>query len=99
MVQPGRVRAERFLTTHQNVDMRGQNFELIPFGAGRRSCPGSLLALHTVHLTLARLLQSFKIDRVSDEPVDMTESPGLTNLKASPLELVLIPRLDQKVHE
>ncbi|XP_018715840.2 cytochrome P450 CYP82D47-like [Eucalyptus grandis] len=96
---PDRFEPERFLTTHENVDVRGQNFELIPFGAGRRSCAGTSLALHTMHLTLASLLQSFKIDTVSGEPVDMTESPGLLNLKASPLEVVLVPRLDQKVYE
>jgi fraxetin 5-hydroxylase len=96
---PEKFEPERFLTTHENVDVRGQNFELIPFGAGRRSCAGTSLALHTMHLTLASLLQSFEIDTVSGEPVDMTEGPGLTNLKASPLEVLLVPRLDQKVYE
>ncbi|KAF7852272.1 hypothetical protein BT93_L4566 [Corymbia citriodora subsp. variegata] len=96
---PDKFEPERFLTTHENVDVRGQNFELIPFGVGRRSCAGTSLALHTMHLTLASLLQSFEINTVSDEPVDMTESPGFTNLKASPLEVLLVPRLDQKVYE
>ncbi|XP_030462675.2 cytochrome P450 CYP82D47-like isoform X2 [Syzygium oleosum] len=96
---PDEFEPERFLTTHENVDMRGHNFELIPFGAGRRSCPGTSLALHTVHLTLASLLQSFEISTVSDEVMDMTESPGLLNMKASPLEVMLIPRLDQKVYQ
>ncbi|KAI6695305.1 hypothetical protein NL676_023015 [Syzygium grande] len=79
--------------------MRGQNFKLIPFGAWRRSCPATSLALHTVHLTLASLPQSFEIGTASDEAVDMTESPGLMNMKASPLEVMLIPRLDQKVYQ
>ncbi|KAI6695299.1 hypothetical protein NL676_023009 [Syzygium grande] len=96
---PEEFEPERFLTAHANVDVRGQNFELIPFGAGRRSCAGTSLALHTMHLTLASLLQSFEINTVSDEPVDMTEGPGLTNLKTTPLEVLLIPRLDQKVYE
>ncbi|KAF7852269.1 hypothetical protein BT93_L4563 [Corymbia citriodora subsp. variegata] len=96
---PDEFQPERFLTTHENVDLRGQNFEFIPFSAGRRSCAGISLALHLVHLTLASLLQSFEIGTVSDEAVDMTEGPGLLNMKASPLEVTLIPRLDQKVYE
>ncbi|KAF7852275.1 hypothetical protein BT93_L4569 [Corymbia citriodora subsp. variegata] len=96
---PDEFQPERFLTTHENVDMRGQNFELIPFGTGRRSCAGTTLGLHMVHLVLASLLQSFEISTVSDEAVDMTESPGLSNMKATPLEVMLIPRLDQKVYE
>ncbi|KAB5541382.1 hypothetical protein DKX38_014356 [Salix brachista] len=46
-----------------------------------------------VHLTLARLLHGFELRTVSDTPVDMTESPGLTVPKAAPLEVVLRPRL------
>ncbi|XP_010070484.2 cytochrome P450 CYP82D47 [Eucalyptus grandis] len=95
---PDEFRPERFLTTHENVDLRGQNFELIPFGAGGGPAPEPL-ALHMLHLVLARLLQSFEISTVSDEAVDMTESPGLTNMKATPLEVMLIPRLDQKAYE
>ncbi|KAK6150745.1 hypothetical protein DH2020_015677 [Rehmannia glutinosa] len=41
---PLEFRPERFLSTHENVDVRGQNFELIPFGAGRRIRPGQALA-------------------------------------------------------
>ncbi|XP_030529645.1 cytochrome P450 CYP82D47-like [Rhodamnia argentea] len=96
---PDKFEPERFLTTHQNVDVRGRNLELIPFGAGRRSCAGMSLALHTVHLTVASLLQSFDIGAVSDEAMDMTESPGLSNMKATLLEVTLIPRLDPKFYE
>ena len=42
---PCEFKPERFLTTHQNVDVRGQNFELIPFGSGRRMCAGVSFAL------------------------------------------------------
>ncbi|XP_059595549.1 xanthotoxin 5-hydroxylase CYP82C4-like [Vitis vinifera] len=38
---PEDFQLERFLTSHANLDVLGQHFELIPFGSGRRSCPGS----------------------------------------------------------
>ncbi|KAB1220488.1 Cytochrome P450 82A4 [Morella rubra] len=92
-VDPNEFRPERFLTTHMEVDVRGQHFELIPFGSGRRMCPGISFAQQVMHLTLATLLHAFEITTSSDEPVDMTEKVGLTNLKATPLEVHLTPRL------
>ncbi|KAL6126636.1 hypothetical protein ACLB2K_074682 [Fragaria x ananassa] len=90
---------ERFLTTHKNVDVRGQSFELTPFGSGRRMCPGISLALQVTHLTLAHLLHGFEITTPSDEPVDMGESSGIANMKATPLEVLLTPRLHPKLYD
>uniref|UniRef100_A0A7N2MRE3 Cytochrome P450 n=1 Tax=Quercus lobata TaxID=97700 RepID=A0A7N2MRE3_QUELO len=92
-VDPTEFRPERFLTTHKDVDVKGQHFELIPFGSGRRMCPGISFALQVTQLTLATLLHAFEIATPSDEPVDMTEKVGLTNLKATSLEVNLTPRL------
>ncbi|KAF2306162.1 hypothetical protein GH714_014669 [Hevea brasiliensis] len=39
-LNPSEFIPERFLTTHKDVDVKGQNFELLPFGSGRRMCPG-----------------------------------------------------------
>uniref|UniRef100_A0A6N2NKA9 Cytochrome P450 n=1 Tax=Salix viminalis TaxID=40686 RepID=A0A6N2NKA9_SALVM len=83
---PSAFLPERFLTSHADVDVRGQQFELIPFGSGRRSCPGVSFALQVLHLTLARLLHSFDLATPMDQPVDLTESSGLTIPKATPLE-------------
>ncbi|KAJ7950313.1 putative Cytochrome P450 [Quillaja saponaria] len=88
---PLEFRPERFLTTHKGVDVRGLDFELIPFGSGRRMCPGISFALQVMELTLANLLHGFDIATPSDETVDMTEVSGLTNLKATPLEVILTP--------
>ncbi|KAK2992326.1 hypothetical protein RJ640_020319 [Escallonia rubra] len=90
---PSEFRPERFLTSHKDVDVRGQHFELIPFGSGRRICPGISLGLRVVHFTLASLIHGFEIKKPSDEPVDMTGSFGLTNMKATPLHALLAPRL------
>ncbi|KAK7310883.1 hypothetical protein RJT34_08661 [Clitoria ternatea] len=96
-LDPLEFRPERFLTTHKDVDVRGQHFELIPFGAGRRMCPGVSFALQTMQLTLATLLHAFDIVTHDGQPVDMLEQIGLTNIKASPLQLILTPRLSPHV--
>lgn len=95
---PNEFRPERFLTTSQKiVDFRGQSFEYLPFGSGRRVCPGISFALHVMHLTLANLLHAFEITTPFDEPVDMAVGLGPTNLKATPLEVHLSPRLPDGV--
>ncbi|KAG9449361.1 hypothetical protein H6P81_009326 [Aristolochia fimbriata] len=90
---------ERFLTTNADTDVRGQHFELIPFGSGRRMCPGISFALKLTHLSLARLLHAFDIQTPSDDqPVDMTETPGLSIAKATSLEVLLVPRLSSDLY-
>lgn len=92
-LNPSEFKPERFLTTHKDIDFKGQDFELIPFGSGRRMCPAVSFASQVVNLILATLLHSFEIENPSGQPVDMSESAGLTNLKATPLDVFLMPRL------
>ncbi|XVF03894.1 hypothetical protein REPUB_Repub05bG0032600 [Reevesia pubescens] len=96
---PSEFRPERFLTTHKDVDVKGQNFELIPFGSGRRMCPGVSFALQILQLTLANVLHWFEFATPSDEPVDMREGAGLTSPKATPLEVHITPRLPAFLYE
>ncbi|RVW61742.1 Cytochrome P450 76C2 [Vitis vinifera] len=79
---PNSFMPERFLGS--DMDVRGQNFELIPFGAGRRICPG----IRMIHLMLASLLHSYdwKLeDGVTPENMNMEEKFGVTLQKAQPL--------------
>ncbi|MCD7449150.1 hypothetical protein HAX54_049513 [Datura stramonium] len=96
--EPDLFKPERFLTAHKDVDVRGNHFELIPFGAGRRICPGISSTFVLLHLTLANVLHAFKITRPSDEPIDMIESFGMSNLKATPLEVIVAPRLSRNLY-
>ncbi|KAJ8748009.1 hypothetical protein K2173_014436 [Erythroxylum novogranatense] len=95
---PEEFKPERFLTTHKDVDVRGQSLKLIPFGSGRRMCPGISFALQVLNLTLATLLHGFEVETPSNKAVDMREGPGLSNIKLTPLEVLLGPRLPQYLH-
>ncbi|XP_047973442.1 cytochrome P450 71A1-like [Salvia hispanica] len=90
---PDEFMPERFLNS--SIDILGTDFEVIPFGAGRRGCPGIAMGLATVELTLANLLHSFDWEfppGVSKEDIDTQVLPGLTMHKKHPLCLVPINR-------
>ena len=91
-------RLERLLTENADFDVRGNSYEFLPFGTGRRICPGISFAIEILHLTLARLLHGFEFGLVSDSPMDMTEGLGLTSLKATPLEVTIVPRLPSELY-
>ncbi|KAH9657651.1 cytochrome P450 family 76 subfamily C polypeptide 7 [Citrus sinensis] len=76
---------ERFLGS--DISYKGQNFELIPFGGGRRICPGLPLAIRMLHLMLGSLINSFDW-KLEDGNMDMEEKFGLTIQKAQPLRVV-----------
>ncbi|CAF2015021.1 unnamed protein product [Brassica napus] len=80
---------ERFMD--KDIDYKGVNFELLPFGSGRRMCPGMNLGMALVHLTLINLLYRFdwKLpDGMDAKDVDLEESYGLVSPKKIPLELI-----------
>ncbi|KAG8094785.1 hypothetical protein GUJ93_ZPchr0012g18802 [Zizania palustris] len=90
--EPEKFMPERFLG--RTVDFSGGYLELIPFGAGRRICPGMPLAIRMVHVLLASLLFHFKWRlpaEVERNGIDMTERFGLTLSKAVPLCAMATP--------
>ncbi|KAK9073408.1 hypothetical protein SSX86_007732 [Deinandra increscens subsp. villosa] len=62
-----------------------EGYAFIPFGMGRRKCPGSGLANRIMGLALASLIQCFEWERISDDLVDLSEGKGLTMPKDEPL--------------
>ena len=89
------IEAEKFWPERfegSNIDVRGREFELIPFGSGRRGCPGIQLGLTVIRHTVAQLVHCFdwKLpnDMMPDE-LDMADEFGLTMPRAN--HLLAIP--------
>ncbi|KAL6601650.1 hypothetical protein ACP70R_044870 [Stipagrostis hirtigluma subsp. patula] len=92
---PEEFRPERFVGSA--VDFRGRHFQLIPFGAGRRMCPGVNLSMSVVELALANLVGRFDWALPEGEPeLGMEEAPGCTSRKSVPLRAVATRRCASK---
>ncbi|KAL8256369.1 hypothetical protein R6Q59_031436 [Mikania micrantha] len=98
---PLEFRPTRFLLGGEkpNVDVRGNDFEVIPFGAGRRICVGITLGLRMVQLLVATLVQSFDWElakEIEPDKLNMDEAYGLTLQRAEPL--MVHPKLRLSPH-
>ncbi|KAL6875649.1 hypothetical protein ACP4OV_013162 [Aristida adscensionis] len=90
--EPEKFMPERFM--EKEVDFRGKHFELLPFGSGRRMCPGMPLAMRMVHLMIASLLHRFEWRLPADvekNGLDMSERLGLNLSMATPLQAIATP--------
>lgn len=86
---------ERFLPGGKatNIEPHGTDFELIPFGAGRRICAGKQAGIIFVQYFLGVLMHAFDWQLPAGETIDMKESFGLVVPKAVPLKAMVSPRL------
>ncbi|CAN1295311.1 Tryptamine 5-hydroxylase [Linum perenne] len=91
---PLEYRPERFV--EEEIDFHDQEFRFVPFGGGRRGCPGFTFGLATIEIALARLLYHFDWslpDGVGAEDVDLSEVFGLATRKKT--ALVLVPTMKE----
>ncbi|KAI9102906.1 hypothetical protein K1719_023345 [Acacia pycnantha] len=96
---PNDFEPERFL--RKNIDVKRHDYEFIPFGAGRRMCPGYPLGLKVIQGSLANLLHGFHWrlkDGMKKEDLSMEEIFGLSTTRKLPLEAVAEPRLASHVY-
>ena len=91
---PNLFMPERF--SKLDINFKGQDFELIPFGAGRRICPRLPLGNRMVRLMLTSLVHYFAWelpDEMTPEDMDMDELFGFTLHRAKPLKAIPIKSL------
>uniref|UniRef100_A0A1W7HBR5 Cytochrome P450 n=1 Tax=Scoparia dulcis TaxID=107240 RepID=A0A1W7HBR5_SCODU len=92
--EPLKFKPERFLES--NIDFKGNDFEFIPFGAGRRICPGLPMAIRTIPLILVSLIRFFDwslpFGKDPRSELNMKEKFALSIEMEHPLELIPKPR-------
>ncbi|CAO2831750.1 unnamed protein product [Amaranthus hypochondriacus] len=79
----------------ERFEKEKEGFKFMPFGIGRRSCPGNNVALRNVSLTLATLIQCFDWEAAQSGSIDLTEKRGAGAIivpKEKPLEAICRPR-------
>ncbi|EEF38931.1 cytochrome P450 81Q32 [Ricinus communis] len=81
-----KFKPERFENFVGQGGINNQVYKLMPFGLGRRSCPGMGLANRVLGFALGSMIHCFEWKRVSEQEIDMSEGFGLTMPKAEPLQ-------------
>ncbi|KAJ0978984.1 hypothetical protein J5N97_014458 [Dioscorea zingiberensis] len=81
-----------------NIEPHGADFEMIPFGAGRRICVGKQAGIVFVQYFLGVLVHAFDWQMPEGEEIDLKETPGLVLPKAVPIKAFVTPRLASKAY-
>nr|XP_010934622.2 cytochrome P450 89A2 [Elaeis guineensis] len=93
--EPMEFKPERFLAggTGEGVDITGsREIKMMPFGVGRRMCPGLVLAMLHLEYFVANLVREFEWKPVDGEEVDLSEKPEFTVVMKNPLRACILPR-------
>ncbi|XP_073303852.1 geraniol 8-hydroxylase-like [Primulina huaijiensis] len=91
---PSEFKPDRFLNNPGKFDFNGNNFHFLPFGSGRRVCPGILLAERMVMHFLATLFHLFDWKLPEGEKLDLSEKFGIVMRKRTPLLAIPSPRFN-----
>ncbi|KAL6320550.1 hypothetical protein AAG906_007629 [Vitis piasezkii] len=94
---PMKFKPERFLNSKGNgdevFDITGsREIKMMPFGAGRRICPGYGLAMLHLEYFVANLVWSFEWKAMDGDEVDLSEKEEFTVVMKNPLQIHLCPR-------
>ncbi|XP_058758727.1 licodione synthase-like [Vicia villosa] len=102
--KPLEFNPERFLgKSNEGVDVKGQNFQILPFGSGRRMCPSVGYAMQALPALFGAIIQCFdfhvvgcngEIMKGDDIVIDGNERPGLTAPRANDLVCVPVERVE-----
>lgn len=95
---------ERFLEGNNpqaSVDLQGRHYELLPFGSGRRACPGMTLATMLLEMCIASLLHAFDWSPPNGKQIDDIDMSDGLRLKGKnvPLLAHAKPRLSSHLYQ
>nr|QBS13817.1 Cytochrome P450 monooxygenase [Marrubium vulgare] len=96
---PDEFDPDRFIG--KTIDVKGHDYELLPFGSGRRMCPGYALGLKVIQSSLANVLHGFNWKlpgKMGPEDLNMEEFFGLSTPRKVPLTTVPEPRLPRHLY-
>ncbi|XP_074309068.1 cytochrome P450 89A2-like [Silene latifolia] len=90
---PMEFRPERFLMGQEELDVTGnREIKMMPFGAGRRICPGIYLAMLHLEYYVANLVWKFEWKVGDGYDVDLAEKEEFTTVMKHPLQVCITPR-------
>lgn len=87
--EPDKFNPRRF----QAMEMEREAWKFVPFGMGRRACPGAAMGLRTISLALGAFVQCFEWEKLLEhEDMDANYNSRIMLQKGKPLEAVCVPR-------